>query len=69
MMLTLTSISATRAVVLTALAAGFLAICGVAPARAQTVVAVVAGSPITEFEIEQRMKLAGLRAARTYWKS
>ena len=60
-MLTLTSTLKHTAIAAVAAAClGASLVLSSAPAHAQTVVAVVAGSPITEFDIEQRMKLAGL---------
>ena len=42
------------------MAAALLLICGAAPLRAQTVAVMVNGEAITNFDIEQRMKLSGL---------
>lgn len=59
-MLTLPSFQAMRGIAICIVSAGFFSLGSATAARAQTVVAVVAGSPVTEFEIEQRMKLAAL---------
>jgi peptidyl-prolyl cis-trans isomerase SurA len=54
------SLSNSRRLSQAVLAAGLLLICGAAPLRAQAVAVMVNGEAITNFDIEQRMKLSGL---------